>query len=955
MDMIGHQAVTHHRYSVEFNVFPQQGQIGRTIRIAIQDEAPVVSTLGQVVWHIHGNYPSESSHSKETISANRVYLAASRKDELQLILDWRFALLALLTARVRRRGIINKRGSRLCRKCQSRLSTKPHETLFASPTYNAAGQLTAASLAVNPLTQQSMIGLSRTYDLRLRPLSESDAGQVGTPGIQATATVNVTGTEQSIGGSGTPAQATGTISFSHSGGALVKEGAGALHPIPLLVGSSITLPDGYHAAFTPSTNSALTTANSLAAVLNGAFSPVTAVVASGGTASAASVTLTTKATGVAQNGAITLRLVGTQVTAAPASLSGGSGTAYDAGTVTVTVNNTSLTANYGQLSTPQTVAQGLASAITGANLGVTASAGSNGALTVTANQAGTADNGMAVTLASSSSEPGLFPSPSFSGTSGSLGGGADGTFSPGMIYNYSIPSPGTPTTGYAGNGNLLSFTDLINGQWTATYDTLNRVLTATVAGTPSTTLTWSYDAFGNRQPQGPNGGTLNYPPGNNRISGSGYTYDASGNITEDPSNQYAYDGEGRLCTVYNKTLFTYTGYAYDGLGNRVAKGTATNGLNCDNTFTATSSFVVGPNGEQLDEMNATGAVYSNVFANGKLLATYQFPTSKWTFALNDWLGTKRFVANADGTKAETCTGLPFGDGPPCTGTGSDPSPQHFTGKERDTESGLDYFGARYYGSNMGRMMSPDPGNIGANPANPQSWNMYSYSLNNPLTMTDPSGLYVCADSSKCDSANDKAFATALSAARDAANRLTGDDKTAALRGLDAYGEATKDNGVKVGFDSSIGGGLTKTSGVANGNKSDLNPNGQNISVTLNPNFANDAYGGADLVSHEGSHVADGSAWVASGFSSGFDPTYHQGDIDANHVQFNIMNSMNNAQTPSGSSWAGAGLYGGSVKWDQGATFKGITPDLANAIRKSYAAQGIDDSKPSLQKGSVLPK
>jgi len=31
----------------------------------------------------------------------------------------------------------------------------------------------------------------------------------------------------------------------------------------------------------------------------------------------------------------------------------------------------------------------------------------------------------------------------------------------------------------------------------------------------------------------------------------------------------------------------------------------------------------------------------------------------------------------------------------------------YTGKERDTESGLDYFGARYYGSNMGRWMSPD--------------------------------------------------------------------------------------------------------------------------------------------------------------------------------------------------------------------------------------------------------
>ena len=56
----------------------------------------------------------------------------------------------------------------------------------------------------------------------------------------------------------------------------------------------------------------------------------------------------------------------------------------------------------------------------------------------------------------------------------------------------------------------------------------------------------------------------------------------------------------------------------------------------------------------------------------------------------------------------------------------------FTGKGRDTESGNDYFGARYYASSMGRMMSPDPGNAGADLTNPQSWNMYSYALNNPL-------------------------------------------------------------------------------------------------------------------------------------------------------------------------------------------------------------------------------
>jgi RHS repeat-associated protein len=63
-----------------------------------------------------------------------------------------------------------------------------------------------------------------------------------------------------------------------------------------------------------------------------------------------------------------------------------------------------------------------------------------------------------------------------------------------------------------------------------------------------------------------------------------------------------------------------------------------------------------------------------------------------------------------------------------------------TGKERDTESGLDYFGARYYGSNMGRFMSPDPWLGSMDIANPQSLNRYSYAQNNPLKYTDPTGL-----------------------------------------------------------------------------------------------------------------------------------------------------------------------------------------------------------------------
>jgi RHS repeat-associated protein len=67
--------------------------------------------------------------------------------------------------------------------------------------------------------------------------------------------------------------------------------------------------------------------------------------------------------------------------------------------------------------------------------------------------------------------------------------------------------------------------------------------------------------------------------------------------------------------------------------------------------------------------------------------------------------------------------------------------QNFTGKERDAESGLDYFGARYFSSAQGRFSGPDP--IFIHPdrlTNPQRLNLYVYARNNPLRYVDPSGL-----------------------------------------------------------------------------------------------------------------------------------------------------------------------------------------------------------------------
>ena len=186
-------------------------------------------------------------------------------------------------------------------------------------------------------------------------------------------------------------------------------------------------------------------------------------------------------------------------------------------------------------------------------------------------------------------------------------------------------------------------------------------------------------------------------------------------------------------------------YIYDAEGNRVAKGTLTS-FSCDltqNGFTTTTQYIVGQSGEQVTAVDGSGNwKRSNVYAAGALLATYDI--NGVHFDLSDALGNKRVQVNATGTVEQTCQSLPFGDQLSCSGTGSDASKLHYTGKERDSESGNDYFGARYLSSNVGRFLSPDwsknpQGVPYADYTNPQSLNLYAYVNNNPLTGVDKDG------------------------------------------------------------------------------------------------------------------------------------------------------------------------------------------------------------------------
>lgn len=104
----------------------------------------------------------------------------------------------------------------------------------------------------------------------------------------------------------------------------------------------------------------------------------------------------------------------------------------------------------------------------------------------------------------------------------------------------------------------------------------------------------------------------------------------------------------------------------------------------------------------------------------------------------DALGNVRVVTNQPGQIIARYDYLPFGElfNPP-----NPPSQKLlFTGKERDFETGMDYFGARYVASNVGRFTTIDPVYTWKeNLADPQRWNRYAYVRNNPLRFTDPDG------------------------------------------------------------------------------------------------------------------------------------------------------------------------------------------------------------------------
>ena len=326
------------------------------------------------------------------------------------------------------------------------------------------------------------------------------------------------------------------------------------------------------------------------------------------------------------------------------------------------------------------------------------------------------------------------------------------------------------------NGNVKSQTITVptvgaNPGFTATqnytYDPLNRLLqaTETVPNQTGWNQTFTFDRYGNRNfNEGPtttlsklctNNTTVcpetvpvvnpSVNTANNRLNG--YTFDTSGNTTRDAENRkFTYDGENKQVKVETVNAGgTVTGtigeYWYDGDGKRVKKvGYANN--------------------------QPTETVIFAYDAGGKLIAEYAnqiSQTPQVSYLTSDHLGSPRINTDATGAVIARHDYHPFGEEiigtggrTPGLGYGEDDVRKKFTSYERDIESDLDYAINRYHSASLGRFTQVDPYNIIfekekgkdekekyqifiAYISEPQIWNKYVYSVNNPINLSDPDG------------------------------------------------------------------------------------------------------------------------------------------------------------------------------------------------------------------------
>ena len=270
-------------------------------------------------------------------------------------------------------------------------------------------------------------------------------------------------------------------------------------------------------------------------------------------------------------------------------------------------------------------------------------------------------------------------------------------------------------------GNVLALIDRSNGEHSQyfSYDAADRLVSASgVYGDRS----YAYDAVGNVTRF--DGRRFEYV-GGNRIGSDGrwsYEHDNNGNVisrTRGESNQrFTFDALNRMTAFHADTSERYV---YDEGETRIAKisdGTTT-------YYVSNDYEEVWRDGERLE-------VIKHYRSGEQKVATRDEDGLKYAYA--DHLGSSSRMATVGGKQIKAIWYKPFGGD--AKELGDAKARYRYTGKEKD-DSGLYYYGARYYDDALGRFLAAD--SLLPNVYDPQQLNRFAYVRNNPVRLVDPDG------------------------------------------------------------------------------------------------------------------------------------------------------------------------------------------------------------------------
>ena len=247
-----------------------------------------------------------------------------------------------------------------------------------------------------------------------------------------------------------------------------------------------------------------------------------------------------------------------------------------------------------------------------------------------------------------------------------------------------------------------------------------------VANFGSPVESYTYDTVGNRTASSLNS-TYSYQSFNRLASttSAAYSYDNNGNLISKIDSlgtwSLTYDEENRLTQV-TVPSGTTVNYKYDGLGRRIQR---------TNTSSADERYVYDAR-DVLIDLNADWTV-ATTYLNAPGLDKHLRQTNTSTgvsYFLFDQVGSTAALADSSGNLLEQNAYDSFGNS-----SGSARTRYGYTGRERDSDTGMLYYRARFYDPQVGRFVSTDP--VGFNG---QDVNLYGYVWNNPVNYRDPLGL-----------------------------------------------------------------------------------------------------------------------------------------------------------------------------------------------------------------------